>query len=275
MTLLEYAVRVHKDDALRQLIVGDARYGAIVSQPVSDQRAFIWNVCLDADRRHSYGALVEAYDNEAKNTPTYKVINPNDAPQETGRHKYVTEEEIKRIALEALEPHFYIETEVVGKHPSGANVRIDAVIKPKNTKDWRKKDIAMGIEFKGAGNLITSADLAAVIAQSADYTASTFEGYGRLNMVFICPALDYLNTVNYQLACRYDEHKRYAGFLSEQLQAFVERMMIQFRLGTLAHSYTMGWHLRYCDANVLWSEMQGVGLLGKKGKLQDKIGHRN
>ncbi len=58
------------------------------------------------------------------------------------------EKEFCENVLKALSEDFIIFKEVSGKHFSGAQLRIDAVLIPKDTSQWKDKNICLGVEFK-------------------------------------------------------------------------------------------------------------------------------
>ncbi|WP_271785336.1 hypothetical protein [Aquimarina algiphila] len=60
----------------------------------------------------------------------------------------LTEDKFQEIILELLAPYFTVEQEVWGTHFSGRRMKIDAIVTPKNTSEWRNKNIKFGIEFK-------------------------------------------------------------------------------------------------------------------------------
>lgn len=62
--------------------------------------------------------------------------------------EFATEADLAERVIERLEPWFWVEREVVGQHCSGRSLRVDAVIRPRNSENWRNPTVAFGLEFK-------------------------------------------------------------------------------------------------------------------------------
>lgn len=97
------------------------------------------------------------------------------------------EEMFTHIILKCLEPYFEIRREVWGTHFSGRKVKIDAILKPKDNREWRNKDLVIGLEIKNPllwhTNNRRDSDL---LAQCVDYFMSKFSGVKDM-IVLICP----------------------------------------------------------------------------------------
>ena len=61
---------------------------------------------------------------------------------------FTVEKIFSKQVLSLLSDAFEIKTEVFGTHFSGTRLRIDAVLKPKDTAKWKNKNVVLGIEFK-------------------------------------------------------------------------------------------------------------------------------
>lgn len=55
--------------------------------------------------------------------------------------------------IKLLSNDFYIVEQVYGTHFSGARLRIDAIVKPKDISNWKNPNVCFGIEFKLQENL--------------------------------------------------------------------------------------------------------------------------
>lgn len=91
--------------------------------------------------------------------------------------------------LPLLEPHFHIHREVTGHHPIGKRLRIDAILVPRDSTDWARPDIALGVEFKRS-TAAGRKDSSKVIRQCMDYTVTDWKGFGIGLPIFFCPGFD-------------------------------------------------------------------------------------
>ncbi|MFJ7913099.1 hypothetical protein [Kitasatospora sp. NPDC096204] len=95
----------------------------------------------------------------------------------TGR--FANERELADHVLGRLDPHFHIEREVPGHYPGGEDVRLDAVLRPRDTSGWFDADLGFGVEFKHPEKITSFGEFGAQIAQASDYNHCTFDGHGR------------------------------------------------------------------------------------------------
>lgn len=148
--------------------------------------------------------------------------------------------------LSRLDPWFIVEREVVGSHCAGRRLRIDAVLRPRDSSGWKDDAPAFGVEFKvpGVAKGWGTKDVAGWIAQAVDYTHTDWAGYGRLR-VFTCPS--YLTPVyGIDVSARY----------------FLAHLLGQFGVGELCLIETGRGHeglaLLMHGYHILWSELRGV-----------------
>lgn len=161
--------------------------------------------------------------------------------------------------LQRLSDHFYIEEQVIGAHISGAQLRIDAVLRPKMAMLWANESVALGIEFKARDSIKNDArSFTGWMAQAVDYSLTNWAGYGHLP-IFICPGID-LNDLPPE-------------FRTREVVRFAERVLSQFNIGVLTHSDHLGYHFLSQGDHKIWSELYGVQE-GKRWKLDRKIGSR-
>lgn len=103
----------------------------------------------------------------------------------------MSENEIKRMFLDELNQEFHIEQEVKGQHFSGKQMRVDAVLRPRHTAEWKRSDVAFGLEFKDVNRFSRSYDtknFTKWLAQCVDYSNTKWDRYGYL-YIFCCPSL--------------------------------------------------------------------------------------
>lgn len=101
----------------------------------------------------------------------------------TADENRASEREKIREWLPRLKPHFLIDREIWGTHFSGKRLRIDAVIMPRDTANWRCKDAAFGVEFKRYEAADWGGDGARWAAQCVDYASTNWEKYGFLHIL--------------------------------------------------------------------------------------------
>ena len=151
-----------------------------------------------------------------------------------------SEDELKYHILSKLSPHFNIQQEVKGfQSNKSINRRIDAVIKPKNTQDWAKKDVAFGIEFKGSMHSNKTRDVTSLFEQAMDYHHTDFNGLGRIP-ILICPL---------------ELPKGQDGF-------FFKRLLGRYGIGEIRPMANHGICIVFHEMHIIWSEKSGV----KEGK---------
>jgi len=165
--------------------------------------------------------------------------------------EYQKESQVACQLFEKLEPHFYISREVVGTHYSGKRLRVDAVLRPRKTSDWKCKDTAFAIEIKrGEGGV---GEATRHISQSVDYASTAFDGFGYLYIfTYPCPLPEYFQSQN---VC------------------FYERFLGQLGVGFLRDS----WQGKYMElrlkGHTVWSELNGP-LEGRFWSLARKFGSK-
>jgi hypothetical protein len=86
-----------------------------------------------------------------------------------------TEQAVSGKILDRLSLFFDIETEVSGRHFSGKDVRIDAMLTPKDWLGWKAKS-PIGLEIKRGHQSI--GEVTKQISQAVDYANSHFPGFG-------------------------------------------------------------------------------------------------
>lgn len=161
------------------------------------------------------------------------------------------EPEIRDAVLAMLAPHFEVETEVVGLHPSGCKLRIDALLQPKDRTAWRNKNLALGLEFKRVPSRNQPYGDSALMAQCLDYSHCNYLGVGEV-LVFACPLPFYLAR-----------------------EAHLLRFLALYGVGHVSfHHIRRGLCLKLGDG-ILWCEREGVHDLGRRSMLSKTFGNRD
>jgi hypothetical protein len=164
-----------------------------------------------------------------------------------------TESAFAESVLVELEPHFYIHREVRGTHFSGTKLRIDCVIKPKDSSGWKNQDVAFGIEFKAPSKIKEDfRDYSGWLAQCVDYAHTDWNGFGYL----------------YVLACPGIAETHIAGAFDA-----MAHIMGQIGIGELKQLPYHGWAITLHDQHRLWSQSEGVKQ-GRNWSLERKWGSR-
>ncbi len=158
--------------------------------------------------------------------------------------------------LNELEPHFHIAREVQGRHFSGKRLRVDAVLRPKVTAEWKCQDVAFAIEFKDTERFrqqsFDTKDYTKWLAQCVDYANTEWENFGYL-YVFSCPSLiDGANIAD---------------------EMFVRNFMGQLGIGEIKNLKNYGLSILLHGHHRIWSASQGVEF-GKHYTLKKQFGSR-
>lgn len=153
----------------------------------------------------------------------------------------MTEQEFSESILQRLAPNFDIQREWWGTC-FGKRVRIDALLKPRDTSEWKNKDIILGIEFKRAGEGLKYK----VAAQCIDYSYTEWDGIGRIP-IFLCPGFP-----GYWLS-HIDKQKFYYP---------IAQLLCQFNVGEL-YEGNHGLTFQMAGSNQIWAEIK-KGVFGCK-----------
>jgi len=149
--------------------------------------------------------------------------------------------------LDILSKHFFIEKEVFGTHFSGCRLRIDAVVKPKETSMWKNKNVAFGIEFKAKEKLDGLKASTHWVKQCIDYANTQWDSYGYI-YVFSCP-----------------------NIFEKDDEIYLNRILSDLGVGVLRDNNYHGWTFYLQDRHRIWSEKDGI-CEGKKWSLIRKFG---
>ncbi len=167
----------------------------------------------------------------------------------------MAERDVIKSFLDELQASFYIDREVSGTHFSGKTLKIDAVIRPRDTTDWKNKNIAFGLEFKDTKNFDGIKSLTGWLAQCMDYANTKWNDYGYLH-IFTCPSL-------------VDEIP--ASILSNPM--FLQNFMGQLGIGEIKRHKYYGLSIWLHGHHRIWSANYGVNC-GKNYTLERKFGSR-
>ncbi len=150
------------------------------------------------------------------------------------------ENKFREEALRQLDTWFHVQTEVSGIHPRRTQkLRIDAVLRPRDTAPWYDPDPAFALEFKRSKTSYEHlSKYTRWIAQSMDYAETDWDGYGYLT-VFTCPSV--LSSMPY---------------LDDRTEFVLSRVMGQRDVGELGFTRE-GWVLRLTGENY-WTQDDGI-----------------
>lgn len=165
------------------------------------------------------------------------------------------EREYRNKLIKILSNEWHIEKEVEGFSEIGGKCRVDLVITPKNTDEWKHKGIAFAVEIKSPYKLKDDLnDFTKWIAQSIDYSYTSFDGYGRIP-VLLSPGLIH----------------RHIEVVDSRMIA--KHLLGQFLIGELRPMPYRGLSIVMNTKDVIWSERKGVEQ-GKRWNITHKFGRR-
>ncbi|MEW1907243.1 hypothetical protein AB0442_02145 [Kitasatospora sp. NPDC085895] len=170
---------------------------------------------------------------------------------------FESEADISAKVLSRLDPWFEVSPQVHGRHYTGVDCYVDAVIRPRDPQAWHNPNIAMGIEFKRSAQG-SRKDITSWVAQSIDYAYIEWDGFGRIP-VFMCP-----NPF---------PSRRSLKDPLDPLGFFVDGLLAQFSVGYVALYRGYGLSLVLQGTHKIWSERYGVRE-GRNWSLHKRVGSR-
>jgi hypothetical protein len=162
------------------------------------------------------------------------------------------EEKFKQKVLADLAPHFNIQNEWPGVC-FGQNVRIDCLIKPKDTSAWAKKDIVFGVEFKQEVPINGMNYVLDHLKQTIDYSYAEWKNIGRIP-ILICPGLSF------------DQ-----AYSNQSGETIMKHLLGRFGIGELKYTHR-GLSIVMSGEHFIWDQ-SGVAL-GKKWTFKNIVGCR-
>lgn len=172
--------------------------------------------------------------------------------KEYEKYNEMSEFEFKKHIISVLSNDFVISEEWNGIHLSGSNVRIDAVMRPKNTDLWMNKKIVFGIEFKSPSKLIGFGKQLEFIKQAIDYSNTKFDRLGHIP-ILICPMIFF------------DE-----AYSNDNSNTFMRKLLNKFNIGEIGYTHR-GLSIIFAESEFIWTTKEGV-CSGKRDKLITKFG---
>jgi hypothetical protein len=209
-----------------------------------------------------FGAAIP-YEGREAPTPWREQARTTPAPERALADigPFRSEAELAQSVLNELRPWFDVETEVRGTHCTGRSMRLDAVLKPRDSSGWTDDHPSFGIEFKLAGNGdlqdFGTQDFTKWMAQTVDYTHVDWQGYGHLR-IFSCPS---------PLTALPSPSGRGDSI------AAISHFLWQLNVGELVKTKRWGWALIAQQDHVLWSEAHGVHQ-ARKWSIRPRFGSR-
>jgi len=159
----------------------------------------------------------------------------------------------KNKILSDLRKDFIIVEECRGTHLSGKQLRIDAIIKPKDISDWKNKEIAFGLEFKSPSNLKSFGGQLGFIKQCIDYSYTDFENFGFIP-ILSCPRIELDET--------------YSG---ERSLTTIRHLLNQFLVGEMDYTHR-GLSIIFAEHHFIWQD--SVVNEGKRWALKKHFGSK-
>lgn len=178
--------------------------------------------------------------------------------------------------LTSLSSHFLITEQVVGTHPTGKRLRIDAILRPRDPSPWSRSDIALGVEFKAPTDRPAERrdrkENCKIISQCIDYSLVDWDAFGQVP-IFFCPGFAEIRS-----ACDRDNDpffcdKDYAEGFKHGIGFLMAGVMGQNNVGELVHSHHLGWAFLINGQHRIWSQKYGLGE-GARNKLIRQVGSR-
>jgi hypothetical protein len=171
---------------------------------------------------------------------------------ETIGNTFASEADLAEWVYRELGPYFIVHRQVEGTYCSGRRrMRIDAVLRPRDTTGWTDQEPAFGVEFKNPAASTGTKSYTKWAAQAVDYTHTDWDGYGRL-LIATCPPVS---------------EGVLGGVNAEWL---LVRILGQLNVGELGISPSQGWTLRV-SGNRVWSQRSGPR---RKWSIKPKQGSR-
>lgn len=186
-------------------------------------------------------------------------------------NQFDTEDQYVEYVLQQLNPHFHSRREIELRHHSGRILRVDAVLWPRDSAEWRDEKPVFAVEFKLPSKVGGGHDCRWA-AQCVDYAQSYVVGHpDRQLKVFACPGFkfwDHLGKANATQWHDGDAIRHLLWQLGVGELVYIPNS-INARTGTRKPH---GWELRHSGHHRLWSEWGGVH--DNSISLDPKIGSR-
>jgi hypothetical protein len=167
-----------------------------------------------------------------------------------------SEESFIREWMPRIEKHFHVDREIEGKHFSGKTLRIDAVIRPRDTTGWANPNAALGLEFKSSRiqSGASWGDTVKWLAQSVDYSNTKWDRYGYIYTL----VAGGINPI---------QRRRGSDF------RYLQMLAAHLGVGELQIDRNEGLSIVFSGEHLLWTEVRGP-IFARKHKLERKWGAR-
>jgi len=175
-------------------------------------------------------------------------------PEKYNNFAEISEEKFALCLEDKLSPFFHIKKQVLGTHLTGKKMRIDLIITPKDTTDWKNKNIAFGIEIKSPTKLDRLNGQLGFMKQCVDYSYTNFKDYGFIP-ILAYPDFAIDNT-----------------YATEKSLTALRHFLNQFQVGELKETYR-GLSIIFAEHHFIW--YNGIVGEGKKWTLKRKFGSKN
>lgn len=178
--------------------------------------------------------------------------------------------------LTSLSSHFLITEQVIGTHPTGKRLRIDAILRPRDPSPWSRSDIALGVEFKAPTDRPSERrerkENCKIISQCIDYSLVDWSAFGQVP-IFFCPGFAEIRAASDRENDPFFSDQDYAEGFRNGIGYLMAGVMGQNNVGELAHSQHLGWAFLINGHHRIWSQKYGLGE-GARNKLIRQVGSR-
>jgi hypothetical protein len=161
--------------------------------------------------------------------------------------------------VKIFQPYFHIQREIKGLHFSGRRLRLDLLLRPRNSSEWKNPDTAFGIEVKMPNTERGWGECSRHFAQACDYANTLWDNVG-LIPIFCWPIFMPRNmTVT-------------LGDFPQGEEGFFYRVAGQMNVGFVYEAPYHGVGLSLCG-HTIWNQCKGV-CEGRFWSLKHKVGSR-
>lgn len=157
----------------------------------------------------------------------------------------MSEEEQVNELIDELKEDFHTHSPVYGKHFSGKTMKIDAVVVPKDIREWKSDEVVLGIEAKDHMQLSGAKGFTKWIAQCVDYANTKWESFGYI-YIFAYPSLIKGVTKHLKLT------------KNSGVPWLLPRILAQLGIGELRHDDNTGLTFILNQSHSIWSKKHGV-----------------
>ncbi|GAB3329170.1 hypothetical protein GCM10027452_01400 [Micromonospora halotolerans] len=191
--------------------------------------------------------------------PVGPLVSSAGHPYKVPLNNFTSETELAEAVLDRLRPAFHIRREWPGRHCSGRQARIDAIIRPRDLTPWRDDVVTFGVEFKLPPAQAGTNAYTGWLARPVDYTHVDWKGLGRLR-ILTCPGP----------TLWLDRIQQYSQ--ADSTVSLARRLSGQLGVGELVLRWTHGLTIAF-NGEQVWSDRYGV-VRGRTWTMAPRVGSR-